>query len=572
MKWVMAIIVIAFLLSTFLMYEGRSTRRSPSRNPDGTMSDYEVAQINGRSLMRSELEQRVRNYLQNNYNSRNLASLDMPAIYNNVLNQAILDSQLLKEVQEKGITVTDAEAEQVMKNYADTYFPTREAFYQVLAQNGIKIEDYKQNLARQIATERLVRQAVGEIIISEDQAAEFYDSMKSLIYTQPEGFMIQAAQFNTSSDAENFRSRLIKGDSWLAILSDDKFDSKDVINITKDPIFMPSTAFRTGTFTVLASLDINQPSPVFSVSSYDFAVALKTEHVDSSVRPYNEVSGDIKALLTQQEERKRLTDYETELRNKAQVVINDESLFARPVVSEDEPPKFDYDISVQEVSGDSTPESSEPESKPVETQTPAINESKSEDKPAISEPEIKSEDSKPVETPAPVEIKSENVKETPEINEPEAKPVETPAKTPEISESKPEDKPAISEPESKPEDSKPVETPAVNEPEAKLTESQAINESKSDDAKPAVTLELEQESPAPDSKPVETPAKNEPATEILPAEIKSESQDNALENGENKPIDAPVQVTETVITDIKADEKILESVNTAANEIISSDK
>ncbi|MBQ6112376.1 MAG: SurA N-terminal domain-containing protein, partial [Synergistaceae bacterium] len=125
MKWVMAIIVIAFLLSTFLMYEGRSTRRSPSRNPDGTMSDYEVAQINGRSLMRSELEQRVRNYLQNNYNSRNLASLDMPAIYNNVLNQAILDSQLLKEVQEKGITVTDAEAEQVMKNYADTYFPTR---------------------------------------------------------------------------------------------------------------------------------------------------------------------------------------------------------------------------------------------------------------------------------------------------------------------------------------------------------------------------------------------------------------------------------------------------------------
>ena len=56
-------------------------------------------------------------------------------------------------------------------------------------------------------------------------------------------------------------------------------------------------------------------------------------------------------------------------------------------MSEDESPKFDYDISVQEVSEDSKPESNEPV-KPVET--PVISESKSEDKPAISE--IKSED------------------------------------------------------------------------------------------------------------------------------------------------------------------------------------
>ena len=79
MKWIMAVIVVAFLLSTFLMYEGRGTRRTPSRNPDGTMADYEVAQINGRSLMRSELEQRLRNYL-STYSTRSMTSIDMPAI------------------------------------------------------------------------------------------------------------------------------------------------------------------------------------------------------------------------------------------------------------------------------------------------------------------------------------------------------------------------------------------------------------------------------------------------------------------------------------------------------------
>ena len=62
MKWIMITIVVAFLLSTFLMYEGRSGRRGPSRSADGTMTDYEVAAVDGRPLMRSELENRLRAY------------------------------------------------------------------------------------------------------------------------------------------------------------------------------------------------------------------------------------------------------------------------------------------------------------------------------------------------------------------------------------------------------------------------------------------------------------------------------------------------------------------------------
>ncbi|MBR1486561.1 MAG: SurA N-terminal domain-containing protein [Synergistaceae bacterium] len=334
MKWVMAIIVVAFLLSTFFMYEGRSTRRSPSVNADGTMTDYEVAQINGRSLMRSELETRLRNYL-SNLSSRNLTSLDMPAMYQTVLNQAVLESQLVKEIDEQGIKISDAQAEQAMKVYADTYYPTRETFYQVLANSGIKVEDYKRNLARQIAVDQLMTKAIGEINISEDKAHEFYDSMKDLFFTQPEGFMVHMADFRTSADAEAFRTRIIAGESWDVIASEDKFESSDVVNITKAPVFLPASALRTGTMSTLASLDISKPSEVFSVSSSDFAVGMKTSSVDKTTRPYAEVSGDIKNLLTQEEQRKRLADYEESLRTKAQVVINDESLFARPEVSED---------------------------------------------------------------------------------------------------------------------------------------------------------------------------------------------------------------------------------------------
>ena len=278
MKWVMAIIVVAFLLSTFLMYEGRSTRRAPAINADGSMSDYEVAQINGRSLMRSELEQRLRGYL-STLGASSTASLDMPAVYQTVLNQAVLESQLLKEIDEQGIKISDAEAEQAMKNYADTYYPTRETFYQALAQSGIKIEDYKRNLARQIAVDRLMNNAIGEIEISEDKAVEFYDSMKKLFYTKPEGFMIHMADFNTSADAEAFRARLTAGESWDVIASEDKVQSSDIINITKNPIFLPASALRTGILAVLASTDILEPSEVFAVSISDFGVVMKTSRV-----------------------------------------------------------------------------------------------------------------------------------------------------------------------------------------------------------------------------------------------------------------------------------------------------
>ncbi len=475
MKWVMAIIVVAFLLSTFLMYEGRSTRRTPERNADGTMSDYEVAQINGRSLMRSELERRVREYL-SNYNSRSAENLDMPSIYQAVLDQAILESQLAKEVDESGIRVSDAEAEQVMKNYADTYFPTRETFYQTLANSGIKVEDYKRSLARQMAVDQLLSNAIGEVNISEDRAVEFYDTMKSLIYSKPEGFMIHAANFNKKEDAEVLREKLVSGESWDVIVSNDELASKDVINITRAPVFLPATALATGAFSVLESLDVGEVSPVFEVTSSDFAVGLKTEHVEASVTPYDEVSADIRTLLTQQEQRNRLAAYETSLKNKAQVVINDESLFARATVTS--PDETIHELSIDnviEVSADTKTESeSKAESKDETVPAIVIEEVKDEEPEPSAE--TVSEEVKPEEPKQEEKPESEAVKET--VSE-EVKPEEPKQeeKAEEKSEEKPEEPAAEAKSEDitvKPEVKTEVESEVKTEGTAPVVESESV--------------------------------------------------------------------------------------------------
>ncbi|MBR4196736.1 MAG: SurA N-terminal domain-containing protein, partial [Synergistaceae bacterium] len=431
MKWIMAVIVIAFLLSTFLMYEGRGTRRTPSRNPDGSMSDYEVAQINGRSLMRSELEQRLRNYL-SQYSTRSVISIDMPAIYRSVLDEAILESQLAKEVQDRGITVSDAEADMAMKSYADTYFPTREAFYQALAYQGMKPEDYKKSLARQMASQRLIAEAVGEITVSDDKVSEFYDTMKSILYAQPEGFLVHMADFGTSTDAEYFRAEIAGGASWDVLASGDSLASKDVHNITRSPVRLPASTFRAGILSVLASVDVGQVSPVFVVTSDDYGVAMKVAHVDAGNTPFAEVSGDIRSMLMQQEQRNRLAAYEQALRSKANVVINDEELFRSPAISQDKEPSADIlpIITPEEpAKSEDTPAPVVTESADVaETPAPVVNES-ADDKAETPAPAV-NESADVAETPAPAVTESaDDTAETPApaVNESADEHTETPA-------------------------------------------------------------------------------------------------------------------------------------------------
>lgn len=359
MRWIMLLIVVAFLLSTFLMYEGRGTRRGPRQAADGSMEDYEVAEINGKPLMRSELEQRLRNYLES-YGQRGVASLDMPALYKSLLDQATFELQLAQEVRDQGIQVTDAEADQAMKDYADQFFPTREAFYQSLERSGIKIEEYKKGIARQMANEQLLRSAVGEVVISEDEAVQFYDTMKSLLYRQPAGFKVYLAQFTTSADAEALRDRLNGGENWAAATSGDAVVSKDVISVTAEAIFLPENAFDTGALVPMKSLDVGQVSPVFELASDDFAVGLKNERVEERTTPYDEVSADIRVILRQQKERQNLEDFERALREKAKVVIHDTALFAASEpVSADAP--AGEQVPAEPASGDaSSPAGAEP--------------------------------------------------------------------------------------------------------------------------------------------------------------------------------------------------------------------
>jgi hypothetical protein len=321
MRWIMLVIVLAFLLSTFLMYDS-GPRGGGS---GGRMEDYTVAEVNGRRLMRSELEQRVLLFLEQ-YGTGSLASADMPYIYRSALDQYAMELQMQQDIRDSGIVVPDAEAEQVMKQYADSAFPTREAFYQYLERSGVKVSDYKADIARQMAGERLMMASIGDVTVSEDEAAGFYDNVKDLFFRRPAGFMVNLASFVSRDEAEKVRNLLLDGKPWSEATSADAVDSSKVLSVTTEPTFVSESAFG-GVFAPMQSDDIGTVSAVFELASDDFAVGVKTEAVEETVSSYEEVSADIRAILQQQKEREALNAFSQSLLRRARVVILDSSLF-----------------------------------------------------------------------------------------------------------------------------------------------------------------------------------------------------------------------------------------------------
>ncbi|MDR1732849.1 MAG: SurA N-terminal domain-containing protein [Synergistaceae bacterium] len=332
MRLIMGIIVVAFLLSTFLMYEsGGSRRRRPSPSEDGRLEDYVVAEVNGQDLLRSMLDRRVALYIEQT-GSREIASGDWPYIYQAALNQYAVELQLNKEVKNSGISISNAEAEQAVKDYADQAFPTREAFYQSLERSGKKLADYQKDVAAQMAIQKLIQSVIEGITVSEDETVEFYDSTKDFLFKQPAGTMVSLADFTSRDAAEKVRALLVSGTEWAAATSGDVTASADVIRITPEPVFVPDSVFD-GRLAPMKTLAIGEISPVFEAASDDYAVGIKNEVVAEKVTPYNEVSADLRLMLQQRKEREAVDNFSQRLLSESRIVIHDNSLFpAAPVV------------------------------------------------------------------------------------------------------------------------------------------------------------------------------------------------------------------------------------------------
>ncbi len=349
-RWIMISIVVLFVLSIFGMYGFDGARRGRPRSGEG--GDYVVAEIDGNPVMRSALDQSVRNYV-DRMNVREIKPEDVPHLYQSTLESLVINHRLAMEAEQSGLKATDEELDAAVREVSEQ-FPTKEAFMQYLDQSGVKMAAFRENLATQIVQQKMVERVTAGITVTDQEALDFYEKTKSLFFHSPAGFTMDYARLKSEAAAAKIVEAVQQGTEWNAVW--DSVASADLVERTPEtgPVFVPESAFKEqlASFADLAIGAVGGPA---QIASDDFFIGVKREKVEESTANYNEVSGDVKALLTEEKRRQAQSSFFSELRGKASVIIRDFDLFPKP-----EAPK---EVAGEPASADKTPSSGDAEKK-----------------------------------------------------------------------------------------------------------------------------------------------------------------------------------------------------------------
>jgi len=318
-KWIMAAIVVIFVLSIFLMYGPGGGRGSGPK-------DYAVAEVDGKRIMRSQIEAGLAE-MADQVQDRQISSEDIPLLRQNVLDSIIIEAGLKKEAKNRGIQVTDEEIAKVI-DQIEGQFPTKEAFMQYMQQSGINEKKMRQDIADRLAQQKVIEGIAKGVVVSDDEVAKFYDSTKDLFFRRPAGYEVNFASFGKKEQAQKAREQLLAGKEWDKVI---EAASQDVKNSTPyaKPTFVAEKDL-TGPMKILLDLPMGKMSPLISVTSEDILLVLKRSRSPERTLSLAEVKEEIHKMLKAQKEREIQQKFLLDLKAGMQVKILDPSIFPAP--------------------------------------------------------------------------------------------------------------------------------------------------------------------------------------------------------------------------------------------------
>ena len=196
-KWIMAAIVVIFVLSIFLMYGPGGGGKS-----DGSR-DYAVAEVDGKKIMRSEIEAGMAQMVEQSQ-ATEITSEDFPRLRQSVLDSIVVEAALKKEAEQKNIKVSGEEVQKVVTQI-ESQFPTKEAFMQYMEQTGVNEKKLKEDISGRLAQQKVLEGLTGSVVVSDDEVAKFYESTKDLFFRRPAGYNVNFASFATREQAQKAR-------------------------------------------------------------------------------------------------------------------------------------------------------------------------------------------------------------------------------------------------------------------------------------------------------------------------------------------------------------------------------
>ena len=299
-KVIMIIVILFFVASCFAGY-GLYVRGGGEGEG---MRDYPVAEIDGREVMRSALEQGAAR-LSEQYG-------------------AAVDAELEKEIKTRKIEAPSAEIDEAYKRMMDSY-PTREEFFAYMQRSGVTEKQMKDDIARQIRMQKLMESLGENVKVEDKEVTAFYDATKDFLYKQPAGIKANIATFRKQESAEAAQKAIAAGGKWDEVIEKYRADV-EMATPYDHPVILTDQMLQ-NELAVVKDLPLNKISPVEKANDPFVFIAINRGREAERVLPFNEVSGDVRATIRNQKLQAEQQKFFEELRARADVKILDPEIF-----------------------------------------------------------------------------------------------------------------------------------------------------------------------------------------------------------------------------------------------------
>ena len=323
----MIAVIVLFVVSIFAGYGlyGRSGKGSDGQR------DYAVAEVNGKNVMRSDIEKGTMQLAEQLGSEREVTSADIPFMRKAILDSTAIEAELEKEIKSRNIEVTQKEIDENYTKIMDSY-PTREEFIAFMERSGITEVQVKSDIKKQISQRKIMDAISEEINVPDEEARKFYDSAKTFLYKQPAGFKVNIATFKSNEAAKLAQKSIEGGQGWDKVMEEHKADIMSSTPYDK-PVLI-TEQMMVDSLAALKDLPLNKVSPVMPVTSNDSYLAIKRNKEAEKQLSYNEVSADVVAMIKNQKAQGKQQEFYNELLSRATIKILDPQIFPAEVSAE----------------------------------------------------------------------------------------------------------------------------------------------------------------------------------------------------------------------------------------------
>lgn len=255
-------------------------------------------------------------------------------LWNETLNIIISKRLLIQEAQQQNIGVSSNEIDRAV-NIIKRRFPSEQRFFDALQEAGLTIEQFTNNLTKELVVQKLLEQQVGEQIgdISDEDALNYYNE-KNEKFIQDEQIRVHHILLKVTETADPEKVKTVESKARGILERIKKGEDFETLarQYSEDP-----SALKGGDIGFFFRGDMIK-------NFEDAAFALKIKEVSDLVRtplgfhiirlderkgsqkvPFEDVKVEIKFQLKQERSKKFFEEYVEELKSKADLKIREQA-------------------------------------------------------------------------------------------------------------------------------------------------------------------------------------------------------------------------------------------------------